>query len=567
MSTTETRADRVVSLSVRSKLDAGSEHDALWRQCEMLRALVDHVPAMLAYWDASQRCRFANRAYEKWFGVSPDAMIGTTMAELLGPLYPLNLPYIEGALRGEPQQFDREIPDPAGGPPRYSQAHYVPDVAEGGVVRGFFVLVADVTERQRLEVALRRSELLYRTIVQNLPNAAIAIVDRTLRYEAAEGPAIEAVLRMIGAPSIVGRSVSEVSSNGSGAPLLQAYTEALAGKKHHLELSLRGRTFDLHAVPLADTTLPGVSHALAFFYDVTDRKAEAEQLRRAGDLLARERAMFQVTLANIQDGVALFDREHTIVVANDACAEMFSIDRQRLQGLSRDQFMAHAAPLVAVPATLIDGETAGDDVRIVELLRPRRRVLKRTTRPVQLADGHGFLVVWHDITAERELLAERERQLMTDGLTGIGSRRAAEMALAAELGRVQRGSSSMSIAMFDLDHFKRINDAHGHAVGDEVLRRVAAVLSREARVSDTVARWGGEEFLAVLPVPLDGARSFCERVRRGVEVLDVPGVGPITISAGIAEVTSRDSIGEAVERADACLYQAKRTGRNRVSSG
>ena len=119
----------------------------------LLRRLTEAVPSMLAYWDAEQRCRFANRAYESWFGVSPETLIGKHISELLGPIYPLNLPHIEAALRGEPQQFDREIPNPKGGPPRYSQANYVPDVIEGKV-RGFFVQVSDISERRRLECAL-----------------------------------------------------------------------------------------------------------------------------------------------------------------------------------------------------------------------------------------------------------------------------------------------------------------------------------------------------------------------------------------------------------------------------
>lgn len=111
---------------------------------------------MLAYWDREQRCRFANRAYETWFGVAPEALIGTTLKELLGPIYPLNLPYIGGALRGEPQSFERLIPDPHGGPPRYSQANYIPHVVNG-IVRGFVVQVANISARKQLEDQLHAS--------------------------------------------------------------------------------------------------------------------------------------------------------------------------------------------------------------------------------------------------------------------------------------------------------------------------------------------------------------------------------------------------------------------------
>lgn len=129
---------------------------------------------MLAYWDAEQRCRFANRAYERWFGVSPETLIGKHLSELLGPLYQLNLPHIEGVLRGEPQEFEREIPDPAGGPARHSKANYLPDLADG-VVRGFFVLVSDISDVKRAQLALRESEAKFSGIISISSDAIISI--------------------------------------------------------------------------------------------------------------------------------------------------------------------------------------------------------------------------------------------------------------------------------------------------------------------------------------------------------------------------------------------------------
>ncbi len=141
---------------------------ALPSESELLRTLADKISAMLAYWDSTLRCRFANRAYERWFGVSPEALIGKHISELLGPLYPLNLPYIEGALRGEPQEFEREIPNPSGGPPRHSLANYIPDIVDG-VVRGFFVLVSDISAIKRAELALRESEERFSLTIDEAP--------------------------------------------------------------------------------------------------------------------------------------------------------------------------------------------------------------------------------------------------------------------------------------------------------------------------------------------------------------------------------------------------------------
>lgn len=116
-----------------------------------LRGVVDHLPATVAYWDATQRCRFVNRSYEAWLGLETAAMLGRTKQELLGPLYERYLPYIEGALRGELQEFERVISHPTA--PRFGLAQYVPDVV-GGEVRGFYAVVTDVTRFKEAERTL-----------------------------------------------------------------------------------------------------------------------------------------------------------------------------------------------------------------------------------------------------------------------------------------------------------------------------------------------------------------------------------------------------------------------------
>lgn len=116
---------------------------------------MNQIPAMIAYWDAEEKCVFSNEAYREWFGKSPDEMVGMSLKELLGPLYELNLPFILGALKGEKQVFERQIRLPSGGV-RESIAAYTPDVREG-VVRGFSVLVTDVTMIRKRETALERA--------------------------------------------------------------------------------------------------------------------------------------------------------------------------------------------------------------------------------------------------------------------------------------------------------------------------------------------------------------------------------------------------------------------------
>ena len=135
-----------------------------------------------------------------------------------------------------------------------------------------------------------------------------------------------------------------------------------------------------------------------------------------------------------------------------------------------------------------------------------------------------------------------------------------------EIARARRTGHPLSFVLFDVDHFKRVNDTHGHLAGDAVLREVSRTLTELPRGGDTAVRWGGEEFLVILTdVGLDGARVFAERVRRAIEQLRVGDVGPVTISAGVSELElGEDDPGPAIARADASLYQAKSRGRNRV---
>jgi PAS domain S-box-containing protein len=153
------------------------EHQVQERTVELqaahrhLQTILDGLPSMVGYWDKDLTNRFANHAYRKWFGVDPTHMPGMHMQQLLGDdLYARNRPYIDAALRGEDQTFERAIPLPHGKSVRHSLAHYIPDKVDGEV-RGFYVMVHDVTEltesRQKLAAALRDSEGLLRTVQQH----------------------------------------------------------------------------------------------------------------------------------------------------------------------------------------------------------------------------------------------------------------------------------------------------------------------------------------------------------------------------------------------------------------
>ncbi len=152
----------------------------------------------------------------------------------------------------------------------------------------------------------------------------------------------------------------------------------------------------------------------------------------------------------------------------------------------------------------------------------------------------------------------------TDPLTGLANRRAAEAGLEREIAYARRYGQPMSVIIADLDHFKDVNDTHGHAHGDRVLREVTARLQARVRDSDLTARWGGEELLVVAPgIDLREATALAERCRRALAEEPVAGLG-ITATLGVAEFAPEDDRESLLARADRQLYAGKAAGRNRV---
>lgn len=201
---------------------------------------------------------------------------------------------------------------------------------------------------------------------------------------------------------------------------------------------------------------------------------------------------------------------------------------------------------------------------------------KRIRRSVVLQDGARIglgrqTVLGFGLRDQVEKAAARHSYelAMKDPLTGLYNRRHLAERLDGELAYVQRHGGSMSVLMVDIDRFKAVNDTHGHAVGDEVLRAVAQQLAGVMRREDVLARYGGEEFLIIARgIDQSGAMAFGERVREAMNGVTVPAEGgePMTVSVGIAHASGHRSVdGQLlVQLADAALYAAKAGGRNRV---
>jgi diguanylate cyclase (GGDEF)-like protein len=162
-----------------------------------------------------------------------------------------------------------------------------------------------------------------------------------------------------------------------------------------------------------------------------------------------------------------------------------------------------------------------------------------------------------------------ERQALVDGLTGVSNRRHCEEALTSEIARADRLGTTLTLVLADLDDFKAINDEHGHATGDDVLREFAAVLRATLRDSDLAGRWGGEEFLLLLPgADAVGGAQLADRVRSSLAERSFLGndgaVVSVTCSFGVAQHQAGGDERDLFAAADRALYRAKREGKNRV---
>jgi diguanylate cyclase (GGDEF)-like protein len=219
--------------------------------------------------------------------------------------------------------------------------------------------------------------------------------------------------------------------------------------------------------------------------------------------------------------------------------------------------LPHSRNVVVLPIQL-----EGGDLGVVLLEHGGRpftsRLPKRVLMMLNQFIAHAALSV-----RNARLLDERERLATIDGLTGVSNRRHFDHVLSSEVSRSERSGEPLALVIFDLDHFKLVNDTQGHLAGDEILKAFAKVLGQAVREMDLVARYGGEEFALVLPrCDQQGATLVVERVNRGLRSAEA--LQGVTVSAGVASLPANARTGrELIEAADEALFESKRSGRDR----
>jgi diguanylate cyclase (GGDEF)-like protein/PAS domain S-box-containing protein len=299
-----------------------------------------------------------------------------------------------------------------------------------------------------------------------------------------------------------------------------------------------------------------------------------EETRELADVRAeRDRAL---SLLEAIGAGYLLSHEGRILEVNDMLCRLVGFTREELigyelpwpfwppEGLTtsfaiRDALLArglNAAPAAPfeVPLMHKDGTRFIGEVTVIPAVMPDGTMI-------------GWVNTVRDVSERRDYEVELQRLATHDSLTGLANRRLFEERLDEEMAGAVRHERPLAVAILDLDHFKAVNDAHGHPVGDQVLKDVAQRVSLGLRKGDLLARVGGEEFGLILSeVFEEGALAAAERARSAVADTPFPVAGSLTVSIGIALRGDLRDAATVYEHADRALYQAKREGRNRAAT-
>lgn len=275
-----------------------------------------------------------------------------------------------------------------------------------------------------------------------------------------------------------------------------------------------------------------------------------------------EKEQLQDENKRLRDQIEQFREMYVSTVEFASTIENELENRLRSKGATEASIIADSMELVKIQELK---ENLSLQLSINDSLREENRNLINEMEQMRILYVN---TMEHSTILENELeekYSEVRQTAVTDSLTGIYNRIKFHQELLAEVENNRRKKKPLSLLMFDIDHFKEVNDRHGHDVGDAVLIAVCRVANRIRRKTDIFARWGGEEFMLLMPdTELEGAVNVAERLRAAIEAEAMPEDIPITCSFGVSQYQEGQDVNSYLKIIDNALYQAKDQGRNRV---
>jgi diguanylate cyclase (GGDEF)-like protein/PAS domain S-box-containing protein len=303
------------------------------------------------------------------------------------------------------------------------------------------------------------------------------------------------------------------------------------------------------------------------------QELETRVAERTAELAEKEELLRKLTGA-ASDAIVMVDDQGNTCYWNDSATKLFGYRAAEVWGknlhalIMPERYAAQQASAFARFAASGEGDLIGKNIEVDARRSDGSEVpIELSLSSAKVKGRWVGIGIARDISERKRARETLERQATTDALTGIANRRRFDEVLETETRRATRYGVPLSLILFDIDHFKRINDTHGHRAGDEALVELTRLVTRNIRTVDVAARWGGEEF-AILAAHCDGeqTRRLAEKLRACVEEHAFARIGRLTCSFGVAAFRPGEPVAAFIERADAALYAAKREGRNRVSA-
>jgi diguanylate cyclase (GGDEF)-like protein/PAS domain S-box-containing protein len=506
------------------------------------------APVLLAYLDAEQRFRYANEIHRDWLGVDPQAMLGRRLIDVVGHRnYHRAAPALDKAYAGQLASFEGELYN--GDERRYAHGNFQPDFDADGRVCGVFTALIDITERHTLELQLHESEQRFFGAFQH---AAIGMAlthpdGHFLRVNAA-------VCQMLGyrEEELLALTIAKLTHPDDLATDVGLMAELLAGQRESYQLEKRNFHKLGHVVHilLAVSLVRGDKGAPLYF---VSQVQNISQRKAFEDALHRERELAEVTLRSIGDAVITTDPQLGVTSLNPIAEAMTGWTSDEAQGQPIEQIFQlfdaeHGHPVVN-PLRAAIGRNTIVDLASKTLLRHRHGFdtpVEDSSAPIHDHSGNviGGVLVFHDISETRALALKMIHLTQHDTLTGLPNRTQLHGHIAQALATASRRQQRAALVYLGIDHFKQINQLHGHAAGDRVLRALAEQLHHCLSGEEFLSRYGGDEFVVVLP-HLDSVgevASLCQTLINQVEQIRID---------GLAELALRVSIGVSIYPDDA----------------
>ena len=495
------------------------------------------------------------------FGIEPQSIL-PTYEKFSSFIHPDDRTYVSDnidlALRGiAPYHVVHRILTPNNELKHVRELGHIDYDEEGNPIR-MIGTVQDVTSEINIQIDLKKSEDKFKILTEN-SYMGVLVHNEEIYY------ANPQLTRMTGfsRDELLEMDISElfvVENREKLRNILRRRAEGEKFTKQHDDILMRCFNGSVKTVSIYSMTIEYEERfvALSNIIDVTDIRKAEEQIQTLSQIVEQT-----------DDIIKMTDKEGVVTYVNDAFVANSGYTRREAIG-KKPNILKSGKHENSFYKKLWEAITQGLVFKAVIINRKKDGALyheEQTITPIlnKANETIGYVSTGKDISERIKMEEKLSLLASTDKLTGINNRHRFEELFSAETSRCERYKTPMALIMFDVDHFKSINDTYGHDIGDNILRSISDVIQFNIRNNDIFARWGGEEFIILAPETTgENAENLAKKLCNAIEQYDFDVVGTVTASFGITMHHSGDTNEEIIKRADKAMYQAKENGRNQV---